>query len=66
MPRLTLSMTPARGAEPHRMEVPDVGTALVVAEINLTGGSAELLDGDRVIATFEKGGRNSAPFWRVN
>ncbi len=66
MPRLTLSLTQARGAEPHRLDVPDVNTALVVAEINLQGGSAELREGDRLIATLEKGGHTRTPFWRVN
>lgn len=66
MPRLTLSLTPKPGAEAQQMDVPDVATALVVADINLTDGSAQLLDGDRLIATLERTSHGHAPFWRVN
>ena len=46
--------------------VPDIITALAVADINMLHGIAEVIDGDKVVATLEKRGRNTGTFWHVS
>ena len=55
--------TPAGGR--HSLSVPDLTTALVVADINLERGVAELHDGDQFLGTIEKRGREGRTYWAV-
>lgn len=48
------------------MQVPDIPTALTVVEINMSGGSAELWDGDRHIAHIQRQPGTRSAFWRVS
>lgn len=48
------------------MDVPDIPTALMVAEINMCCGSAELLDGERHIAFIQRQPGTRSAFWRVS
>ena len=48
------------------LDVPDIVTALVVAEIVGTGGTLEIRDGEDVLAKVVKQGSDGAAFWRVN
>ncbi|QZH74164.1 MAG: hypothetical protein JY451_10485 [Erythrobacter sp.] len=66
MQRYTLTFGPAGEAARHSLDVPDLPTALVVADINLDQGRAEIREGERLLATLEKQGRNAAPYWRVS
>ncbi len=66
MQRLRLDYTPETATGSHTLEVPDMVTALVVADINMQRGVARIHDGDRLVATLEKQGRSSAPYWRVS
>lgn len=65
MQRLTVNFAPHHGFAAQFLDVPDITTALVVAQINLDCGTAEIRDGERVLARLEKQGRDPAPFWRV-
>ena len=47
------------------LDVPDVTTALVVAQINQPGGDVELWDGDRQIAVLRGHGDGLSPLWQV-
>ncbi|MFB0613442.1 hypothetical protein [Aurantiacibacter poecillastricola] len=53
-------------AEEHSLDVPDLVTALVVADINLTSGTAQILEGEKVLARIEKRGNGSSPYWHVS
>ncbi|KLE32413.1 hypothetical protein [Aurantiacibacter luteus] len=48
------------------LPVPDLTTALVVADINLERGVAELHDGDKLVATIEKHGRGGRTYWEIS
>ena len=48
------------------LEVPDIKTALVVADINMEHGEARIRDGDSIIARLEKRPGSHAPYWRVS
>ncbi len=65
MQRLRLDLASGPGDSGHSLDVPDIVTALVVADINLERGVARIHDGDRLVATLEKQGRGAAPFWQV-
>lgn len=45
--------------------VPDINTALVVAQINLPAGSAELWDGEKQLAVLQRQTGGGSAFWRV-
>lgn len=66
MQDLTLRFCPEGAAEEHSLHVPDITTALVVAQINADDGSAEIREGERLVATLEKRGHSQAPFWVVS
>ena len=66
MQRFRLDLTSGPDDSGHSLDVPDIVTALVVADINLERGVARIHDGDRLVATLEKKGRGTAPFWRVS
>ncbi len=48
------------------LDVPDLKTALIVADINLERGTARILSGDTLIAKVEKRGQHQAPYWVVD
>lgn len=68
MHRLTVNLTPGHACDSHAghcLNVPDIATALVVADINMMSGAAEICAGQKVLATVEKNGPGQAPFWRI-
>jgi len=66
MQRLRIDFVPDAATAVHSLDVPDMVTALVVADINMEGGTARIHRGDRLVATLEKQGRGGAPYWRVS
>ena len=67
MRRIQLSIEDRSSArnEPLQFEVLDEATALLVADINVTTGSAELWDGNRRLARLTKHAGPHATFWEV-
>ncbi len=65
MQRLQVSFGVDGSATRQSLEVPDLVTALIVAEINMGPGLAEIRDGERLVARLERHGRTHAPFWTV-
>ncbi|MEZ5680375.1 MAG: hypothetical protein R3E14_03670 [Erythrobacter sp.] len=47
------------------LDVLDEATALLVADINVRSGSAEMWDGDRRLARLTKHGGAHATFWQL-
>ena len=45
---------------------PDLATSLVVADLNLDGGTAEVIQDGRSIARLRKVGDDGLPVWLVN
>ena len=64
--RLEFSYDGSPVGERHSIAVPDVATALVVADINVAHGVAELRDGERLVAKLEKQGRVGKSWWAVS
>ncbi|GAA0284384.1 hypothetical protein GCM10009127_27350 [Alteraurantiacibacter aestuarii] len=64
--RIEFSSTGRGGEDKLAMQVPDIPTALIVAEINMTGGSAQLWDGERRIAEIQRQPGTRSAFWRVS
>ena len=48
------------------VDVPDIVTALVVADILSGGGTVEIRDGAALVAKVEKQASSGAPFWKVS
>lgn len=48
------------------LQSPTIGLAMVVADINLTAGAAEIWEGPKRIARVEKQAVSGAPFWKVD
>lgn len=48
------------------LDVPDIVTALVVADINIAGDAAQLWDGDKPIAKLQRQRRANSGYWQVN
>ncbi|RJY09111.1 hypothetical protein [Aurantiacibacter aquimixticola] len=65
MQRLQIALTPHRQRAQQVLDVPNIGTALIVADINLGHGTAQIMDGENVLATLDKQGSDTAPFWLV-
>lgn len=67
MHRFRLEFTQDGGLHGNRqsLDVPDIVTALAVADINLPRGVAELHDGDRRIARLEKRGHAGRTYWHI-
>lgn len=67
MQRLRLEFSSQAGptAPRHCFDVPDMATALLVADINLERGFAEVLDGDKRLARLEKRGEAGRTYWQV-
>ncbi|RIV87956.1 hypothetical protein [Aurantiacibacter zhengii] len=57
--------TDASGA-PQSFDVPDIATALVVADINLADGQASLRDGEKLVARLEKRHVGGSSYWHVS
>lgn len=55
-----------RTTNPVVLDVLDGATALIVAEINVTSGSAELWKDDRKLARLTRHGQPNATFWEVS
>ncbi len=66
MQRFTLTFGPAGATARQSLDVPDLPTALIVADINLEQGQVEIFDGECLLATLEKQGHGAAPYWRVS
>jgi hypothetical protein len=47
------------------IDVPDIKTALLVADINVASGRAEIWEGDRLIASIARQSNGPLPFWHV-
>lgn len=56
-----------RGHQPvmQSLNVPDIATALVVADIVGTGGTLEIRHGEALVAKVKKQASKGAPFWLV-
>ena len=53
------------GEEATSLMAPDIPTALIIAEINMKGGSAALYEGDRQLADLQRQPGTRAAYWRV-
>lgn len=67
MPNLRIEYVAHDGAAPQRqsISVPDVQTALIVAQINSPQGAVELWDGEVHLARLESQQGDLSPLWRV-
>lgn len=67
MPNLRIEYLAHDGAIPQRqsISVPNVQTALIVAQINNPEGEVELWDGDRQLARLQRQQGDLSPLWRV-
>ncbi len=65
MQRYMLRIDRRGAAEALSLDVPDLATALIVADINIASGAARIMDGDRIVATIEKQNPAQSPYWRV-
>tara|TARA_A100001391_G_scaffold66729_3_gene42427 strand:- start:12663 stop:12869 length:207 start_codon:yes stop_codon:yes gene_type:complete len=62
---LHISPTPAAGGSAMTFDVPDLRTALVVTDIVMTAGVAEVWQKDRRLASVRRDNRGRLPFWHV-
>ena len=59
--------SPRHGAQDlMTFTTPDLATSLVVADLNLDGGTAEVMQDGRSIARLRKVGDDGLPVWLVN
>ena len=67
MDRYSLQISPSSsaGAAPLTFDVPDLRTALIVTDINMPAGVAEVWRDDRRIASVRRAGGKDALFWQV-
>ena len=67
MERLSLHITHrgAGNAEPLVFDVPDMPTALIVTEINMTDGTAEIFENTRRLARLRKAHSQKMGMWEV-
>ncbi len=67
MNRFRIEIHSNRPGDGHALTMlaPDIPTALIIAEINMAGGSAELWDGDRHLACIQRQPGTQSAFWRV-
>lgn len=66
MQRLRLKFASETSDGTLSFDVPDISTALIVAEINQANGHAEIHDGSRLVATLERRSGPAAPYWRIS
>lgn len=52
--------------ERHSVPVPDVQTALIVAQMNSPDGEVELWEGERQLARLHRQQGDLSPLWMVN
>lgn len=65
--RLQLDFQPNGRGQRQTFDVPDIATALVVADINLQDGRAQIRQGERLVATLEKQcSRRGSAYWHVS
>jgi hypothetical protein len=64
--RLRLDFLSETAPLAQSFDVPDITTALVVADINMQQGQAQLRAGDRLVATLERQPCEGATYWRVS
>ena len=64
--RLEFSADGGLAGPRQSLDVPDIVTALAVADINLQHGVAELHDSNHRIARLEKRGRDGKTYWQVD
>ena len=62
---LRISPTPAAGGSPMTFDVPDLRTALVVTDILMAEGVAEVWQKDRRLASVRRANRERLPYWQV-
>ncbi|WP_137681015.1 hypothetical protein [Aurantiacibacter suaedae] len=62
---LHISPAPAAGSSPMTFDVPDLRTALIVAEINMASGVAEVWQKDRRLASVRRVNAERLPYWQV-
>jgi hypothetical protein len=53
-------------AQRHSVPVPDVQTALIVAQMNSPDGEVELWEGEKQLARLQRQQGDLSPLWRVN
>lgn len=66
MQRLQLDYRADADGTRHTFDVPDIATALVVADINLGEGQAQIRAGDKIMATLEKRHIGGSSYWHVS
>lgn len=68
MGRVSVTISQKDNAQQIGFETPDIAAALVVAEMNLDGGIAELREGERKLATLRRcdGNGGGAAVWIVS
>lgn len=64
MPRITISLRPAN-QEPVVLQAVDMAAALVIADINLIDGSAELQQDGKRLALLQRHGGPTSSFWEL-
>ena len=62
---LHISPTPAEGGSPMTFDVPDLRTALIVADIMMASGVAEVWQKDRRLASVRRVNGERLPLWQV-
>lgn len=65
MQRYKLQIDRDGAAETLSLDVPNLVTALIVADINIARGTAQILEGEKLVARIEKRGEAQSPFWVV-
>lgn len=65
MQRYQLQIDRGEAGEVLNLDVPNLATALIVADINIARGTAQILEGEKVVARIEKHGAGKAPYWVV-
>ncbi|GAA5061460.1 hypothetical protein GCM10023208_30820 [Erythrobacter westpacificensis] len=65
MQRLQLDFQAGSDGARQSFDVPDIATALVVADINLADGKASIRDGEKLVARLEKRHVGGSSYWRV-
>ncbi|MEN7538739.1 hypothetical protein [Aurantiacibacter flavus] len=62
---LHISPAPAAGGSPMIFDVPDLRTALIVTDINMASGVAEVWQKDRKLASVRRVNSERLPYWQV-
>ncbi len=57
--------TPGAAMPMQSIDVPDITTALLVADINLVRGRAEIWEGEKRLANIARGSYGPLPLWQV-